>query len=115
MVKKVFFNPRCSKCQIAKSFLEKKKVKYRIYDYLSKGFSEKDIREILKKGLKVDELIRKNEPEYEEHVKGKRLTENEKIKILVKYPQLLQRPIVISGNRALIARDSKSLEKVPGM
>ena len=68
MVKEVldlYFNPRCSKCRIAKVFLEKNGVSFRIIEYLNSKISREEIKDILRKGnLKAFDIIRKNEEEF---------------------------------------------------
>jgi len=69
---KVYFNPRCSKCRIAKDFLDANKKDYELYEYLDEGLNFESLKEILKKGnLEVKDIIRKNEEEYRSLIKGK--------------------------------------------
>jgi len=110
---KVYFNPRCSKCRIARNFLDNEKKDYDLYEYLEKGLNVKSLKEILEKGnLKVENIIRKNEEEYKDLIKNKNLSEDEILEILVKNPILLQRPIVLNDNSAIVARDEESLKKI---
>lgn len=113
---KVYFNPKCSKCRIAKDFLDSENKDYELYEYLDRGLNFENLKEILKKGnLKVDDIIRKNEDEYRDLIKNKNLSEDEILKILVKNPRLLQRPIIVSFNSAVVARDEYSLNKLKNL
>ena len=113
---KVYFNPRCSKCRIAKDFLDGNNKEYDLYEYLEKGISVGDLKEILAKSdLKVNDIIRKNENEYKEYIKGKPLSENEILNLIAKHPKLLQRPIILNKNSAVVARDEESLERVKNL
>ncbi|MDP4039646.1 MAG: ArsC/Spx/MgsR family protein [Candidatus Pacearchaeota archaeon] len=112
MTLKIYFNPQCSKCKIAKNHLEKNNCKFQIINYLEKPITKKDIKEILQKGsLTINDILRKNEPEYQEHIKSKNLSENQIIEMIIKHPRILQRPIIISKDKAIIARDEKSLKQ----
>lgn len=108
---KVYHNPRCGKSREAVNLLEKKKVKHEIYLYLKEGLTQKEIKDLLKK-LKMDpiDLIRTNEKDYKENFAGKKMTDAALIKAMVKYPKLLQRPIVVKGRKAIVARPAELLK-----
>ena len=79
-------------------------------EYLKNHLTEKEIQLILNKlGLSAVELIRKSESIYKENYKGKKLSEDEWIEAMIKFPKLIQRPIIIKDNEAVIGRP---LEKV---
>lgn len=61
-------------------------------------------------GLPIENFIRKGEEDFKVLLKGKSLTGNQMLEAIVKYPKLLQRPIVVKGDQAIIARDVKELE-----
>ena len=74
-------------------------------EYLKEEQTTKNIIDLLSKlGISALELMRKGEKDYLENVKGKTLTEDELIQFLVKFPKLIERPIVIKGNKAIIGR-----------
>ena len=58
------------------------------------------------------ELIRKNEAAWKEHFKGKELSEDELIEAMVSYPKLIERPIVISGNKAVVGRPAEKIMEI---
>lgn len=67
--------------------------------------TEKDIGDILKKlGMKASEIVRKGEEVYKTRYAGKEFSENEWIRILAENPVLIERPIIINGNKAVIGR-----------
>lgn len=109
-MKTVYYNPRCMKCRIAKQALNAKNITYNIYEYLEEGITIAKLKEILHKGLELKDMLRTNEPDYKEHIKGKDLSEDEILEIITKYPKILQRPIILSENNAVIARDTKTLD-----
>lgn len=76
-----------------------------VIEYLKTPPSEKELKNILQKlGLKAEEIIRKKEPLFLEKFSGKKMTEGQWIKILSKNPILIERPIVVKGNKAVIGR-----------
>ncbi len=101
----IYHNPRCSKSRESLNYLEKNGHIPNIHLYLNDGLSKKEIMNILKKsGLKISEIIRKEEAIFKENFKGKDLTQKEWIEALIKYPKLLQRPIIILDDKAVIGR-----------
>lgn len=107
---KIYHNNRCSKSREACSLLDKKKIKAEVIEYLKTPPSEKDIKSLLKMlGIKAEELIRKKEPIFIEKYAGKKLTETQCIKAMVQHPILIERPIVVKDNKAVIARPAEKL------
>ena len=60
--------------------------------------------------MKAEELIRKGEPDFKENFKGKQLTENEWINAMVEFPKLIERPIVVKGDKAIVARPLDNID-----
>ena len=109
----IYHNTRCSKSRCALEILQKKKADVRVVEYLKTPPSEKELKEVLKKlGMKAEEIIRKKEPLFKEEYKGKKLTEEQWIKILVKHPVLIERPIVVNGNKAVIGRPPENIKQI---
>ena len=81
-------------------------------NYYNQPLSEKKLRELIKKmGIKPRELLRTSESIYRELGLGKKdFTDNEIIGLMVKYPDLIQRPIVERGNRAVLGRPSENVK-----
>ena len=101
----IYHNPRCSKSRQTLSLLEEKGIKPEIVLYLEQPPTKKELQEIVKKlGISAVELVRKTEAIYKESYKGKKLTENQWIAAMLKYPKLIERPIVINGKKARIGR-----------
>src|SRR4051794_32671604 len=105
MILKIYHNARCSKSRDVCSILEKKKVKAEIVEYLKTPPDQKEIKALLKMlGMKAEEIVRKGEPIYKEKFEGKKLTEAQWIKALAQNPILIERPIIVKGNKAIIGR-----------
>lgn len=111
-MKKMYFNPHCSKCRVAAETFDAQGVAYEKFKYLEETFTKEDIREILTKGnLSIDDILRQSEPEYLEHIKDRNLTDDEKTDVLIRHPKILQRPIVVSETSAVVARDEESVKQ----
>ncbi|CAN5438123.1 arsenate reductase (glutaredoxin) [soil metagenome] len=93
--------------------LKKKKIEPEIFLYSVNPPSEDEIKALLKKlGIKAEELIRKKEKIYKEKFEGKKMTEEKWIKAMAKYPLLIERPIVIKGNKAVIGRPIEKILEI---
>ena len=101
----IYHNNQCSKSREALSLLKEEGVDLEIVEYLKAEQTAQNITDLLTKlGISALELMRKGEKDYLENVKGKSLTEDELIHLLVKFPKLIERPIIIKGNKAIIGR-----------
>ncbi len=100
----IIHNPRCSKSREALSLLEGKD-NVEVVEYLKDGLTVNQLKEILKKlTISAFDLLRKGENDYKEQIKGKELTEEEVINLMVQYPKLIERPIIIQNDKAIIGR-----------
>ena len=107
----IYHNPRCSKSRQTLALLEENGVKPTIIEYLKEGVSQKEMVGLLKKlGLQAQDLIRTGEEIYKTlGLKGKNLTEGEWIAIIVENPKLLQRPIVVKDDQAIVGRPPENV------
>lgn len=100
----ILHNPRCTKSRNALKLLEAKKASFAVVEYLDDPLSQKAIKELLANGdFEIKDLIRSKEAK-EEGVDTK-ASEAELIKALASHPRIMQRPVVIKGKKATIARD----------
>lgn len=105
MILKVYHNTRCSKSREVCTILEKKKVKTEIVEYLKTPPTQAEIKTLLKMlGMKAEELVRKGEPLFKEKFASKKLTEAQWIKAMAENPILIERPILVKGDKAIIGR-----------
>jgi arsenate reductase len=114
---KVWHNNRCGKSRDAVKYLESNNIDFEIVEYLKNNFSKDDLQEVIKMlGISdVREMLRTKEKEYKENnLKDDSLTQATIIDIVVANPKLVERPIVINGNKAVIARPLEEIEKVLG-
>ena len=107
----LYHNPRCSKSRETLKLLEQNNVQPAIRLYLETPPNREEIHEVLKKlGISARELIRKTEQEYKDNnLKDTNLSEDQLIDALLEYPKLIQRPIAIKGERAIIGRPPESV------
>ena len=109
----IYHNPRCAKSRAGLQYLESKGYDIEIRKYLSDGITETELLEIIEKtGKDVFSLVRTNEQDYIDNYKGKTLANEQWIKILVKNPRLLQRPVVINGKKAVLANPPEKIEEI---
>ncbi|MBL4861684.1 MAG: arsenate reductase (glutaredoxin) [Crocinitomicaceae bacterium] len=110
---KVYHNPRCSKSRMALHYLDEKNASYEVVEYLKSSPSKEELKDILGKlGIGAHDLIRKNEADYKENFKGKKLSEDEWVKAMLDFPKLIERPIVIVGDKAIIARPTERISEL---
>lgn len=101
----IYHNPRCRKSREGLAILEESGQTFKIVEYLKEVPSKKYLSQLVKKlGIKPGELLRKNEAVWKEQYKGKELSDDEILEAMVKHPKLIERPIVISGDRAVLGR-----------
>lgn len=102
---KIYHNPRCSKSRQTLELILQAGQEVEIIDYLNHPPSEKELTTIIKLlGINAEDLVRKNEDAYKEKFKGKKITQQEWVKILIEHPKLIERPIVVKGDKAIIGR-----------
>jgi len=93
--------------------LTEKGVEYRAVNYLKDQLSPGELKKLLKSaGLKPLEVMRSKEPAFQELVAGKKLSDNDLIRILVEHPELIQRPLVVRGGKVVLARPIERLKEL---
>jgi arsenate reductase (glutaredoxin) len=108
---KIYHNPRCRKSRAGLAYLKSKTKDFEIVDYLKKGLTEIQLKEIiLKTNLKPTDLIRKQEEVYKKELKGRNFTDEEWIKIICENPRLLQRPFIMAKHKAVLAMPPEKLD-----
>lgn len=107
---KIYHNPRCMKSRQTLALLEENGVTPEIVLYLEKPPTKTGLKKILKMlGLKPEQLLRKGEKIYKENYKGKDLTDTQWIVAMIENPKLIERPIVIKGDQAVIGRPPENV------
>ncbi len=111
---KVYQKPTCSKCREALKILREEGVTFEAINYYEKPLDAGQLRELITKlGISPRDLLRKGEQVYKDLVIGRRdLTDEQLIELMVEHPDLIQRPIVARGDRAVLARPAENLKEL---
>lgn len=107
----IYHNPRCSKSRQTLSLLEEQGISPEIVLYLEQTPDEKTLAGIIKKlGITPRQLLRKGEDEYKENgLADESLSDAALIKAMVRFPRLIERPIVVKGVRAVLGRPPENV------
>ena len=108
---KIFHNSRCSKSRQALQILQDNNCEIEIINYLEIDLNTALIKDILKKlSLKPRDILRTNEQDFKENnLKEDNLSDDDLIDYMVKHPKLIERPIVIKGQTAVIGRPPENI------
>ena len=101
----VYHNPDCSKSNACLLFLGEAGAAYEVIDYQAKPPTVDDLRGLIAKlGIEPIGLVRQNEPIWTERFADRLMSNDEILEAMAENPILIQRPIVINGEKAIIAR-----------
>jgi len=108
----VYEKPTCTKCREMNKFLVEQGIDFDKVNYYIEPLSDAKLRELLKKmGLKPRDVLRSSEPVYRELGLGKKdFSDDEIIELMAKHPDLIQRPIVERGERAVLGRPTENVK-----
>ncbi|UCJ16306.1 arsenate reductase (glutaredoxin) [Pseudomonas sp. MM211] len=107
----LYHNPRCSKSRGALQLLEERGVQPTVLLYLETPPSAEELRDLLAKlGITARQLLRSGEDEYRElKLANEALSEAQLIEAMAAHPRLIERPILIAGDRAVIGRPPENV------
>ena len=110
----VYEKPTCTKCREMNQFLSEHGIDFMKVNYYIEPLNEEKLRELVKKmGINPRELLRTSESIYRELGLGKKeLSDDEVISLMVKHPDLMQRPIVERGERAVLGRPTENVKSL---
>ncbi|WP_018343372.1 arsenate reductase (glutaredoxin) [Cytophaga aurantiaca] len=109
----IYHNPRCQKSRTALQHIQTVDKDIKVVEYLKNPPSAKELKEVLELlQLKPLDIVRKKEQLFIDEYKDGSYTDTQWLKILVENPILIERPIIIKGDKAIIARDETSLKKI---
>lgn len=110
---KIYHNPRCRKSREGLQILEDSSKDFEIIKYLDEIPTEKELSDIIKLlNINPIDLVRKNESIWKDNYKNKELTDNEIITAMVQNPKLIERPIVVNNNKAIVGRPPENIKKI---
>ncbi len=109
----VYHNPRCSKSRCALQLLTERKADFTVVEYLNVPFSNESLSALIHQlNIPAFDLIRKGEPEFKEHFRGERLSDEQAIEAMLRFPKLIERPIVVKDGKAIVARPTERIEEL---
>jgi len=109
----LYYNPRCAKCREALGVLNEQGCEVELIEYLKDVPTAKELKDVLKKlGLKAEDLLRKKEPLFIEKYKNKEFNDAQWIKVMTENPILIERPVAIYGNKAVIGRPAERVVEI---
>jgi arsenate reductase len=106
----IYINPACSNCRTALSFLEEKGIEPEIIEYLTSPLTASEYTHLINLGITPSDLIRTKETAWQQlKLDINTVSTEEIIDILIKNPSILQRPIIVSNDKAIIARPPEKI------
>ena len=110
----IYHKPTCTTCRQAVQILKDSGTPFRAINYYEQSFTKAQLKAILKKaGLSPKEVLRTKEDIYQNlGLAKKQLSDDELLDLMVKHPDLIQRPIVEKGDQAVLARPADSIRKL---
>ena len=108
----VYQKPSCSTCRQVLGILREAQAKFETIDYTAIPMSATTLRRLIKKlGLSPRDLLRTNEERYKKLELGEKdMSDEELINLMLVYPELIQRPIVEKGEKAVLARPPENVK-----
>ena len=106
----IYHNPRCRKSRETLELINNSGVEPEIVEYLKNPLNKSQLKDLLKKLDKSPEsIVRKNEAEFKDNYKGKELGDEDYLNMLLEFPKLMERPIVVKENNAIIGRPPENV------
>lgn len=102
---RIYHNPRCSKSRNALQILEEHGITPEVVHYLDTPPTREELLALLDKlGIPASELVRKGEEVFKNEFAGREMSEEAWLNAMLAHPQLMERPIIVAGGRAVIGR-----------
>jgi len=109
----IYHNPRCGKSREGLAILESKNMPFEIRRYLDDPLNEMELKHLVRiLDIPAQQLIRTNESIYKEHFKGENLSSEGAVKAMLQYPKLMERPIVVNGDKAVVGRPPEQIHSL---
>jgi arsenate reductase len=107
----IYHNPRCSKSRQTLALLEEHEIVAEVVEYLENTPSEAELKSLVKKlGIGARQLLRKGEDAYKQNnLKDESFSDEQLIAAMHKFPKLIERPIVVKGDRAVLGRPPENV------
>ena len=112
---KIFHNNRCSKSRQALALVRSLTNEVEVIDYMNNTMTKDMLVKVLQDlEMSPSELLRKGESDYKQHVKGKDLSDDQIVDLMLTYPKLIERPIVVNNGKAIVARPPELVNEFVG-
>jgi len=109
----IYHNPKCSKSREGLSILEKSGKMFKKVLYLEEKLTEKELTNIIEKlNISPIDLVRKKESIWKENYSDKNFSDQELIKTMIENPKLIERPIVVNNDIAVIGRPTSKITEI---
>lgn len=109
----IYHNPRCRKSRETLALIDEAGTEVQVVEYLKDIPTADELKGLLRKlSIPVEKLLRKNEAIFKEHFKGKTLSEDEWVQAMIENPKLIERPIVVKGDKAVIGRPPELVKEL---
>jgi arsenate reductase (glutaredoxin) len=110
---KMYHNTRCSKSRQTLELIHQAGQEVEVVEYLKTPPSAQELRDLLQKlHMMPEQLLRKGETLYKEKYKGQELSDEEWIQVMVAHPVLIERPIVVKGDKAVLGRPPEKVQEL---
>ena len=111
----IYHHPRCSKSRAACELIAARGVEAEVIDYLTTPPSRDELRVLLAKlGMRASEIVRRGEAVFKENYQGRELSDEQWLDALIAHPILIERPIVVRGDQAVIGRPPEKVLELLG-
>tara|TARA_Y100000748_G_scaffold79026_1_gene65263 strand:+ start:808 stop:1158 length:351 start_codon:yes stop_codon:yes gene_type:complete len=110
----IYHNPRCSKSRQALQLLREAGIEPTIIEYLKRPLRKEDLKNISQLlGLRPKDFVRKIEKDFKDNRLSERLDDDDNIiEAMLLFPKIIERPIVVSGGRAVIGRPPENVQEL---
>ncbi len=110
----IYQKPTCSTCREALKLVQASGLPYQTVNYYETPFTKPELKRLLKKaGLTAKDILRTKEELYKSlGLARKTLTEDELLELMVKHPDLIQRPLVEKGEKVILARPAETVKQL---
>lgn len=110
---KIYHNPRCQKSRETLKLINDAGVHVEIVEYLKNTPSKEELQDLISKlGITPVQLLRKSESVFKESYKGKEFSDEEWVEIMIENPKLIERPIVVDGEKAVLGRPPENVKEL---
>lgn len=109
----IYHNPKCSKSREGLKLVQESGKEFEIRDYIKEGISVEELKSVLSKlRLQPIDIVRTKETLWKENYKDKTLNDDEILSILVENPKLIERPIVVNNQKAVVGRPPELINEI---